>query len=118
MFQLSLSDASAMPSDHCIDGGDDCSSPFFDPLYCRKVDPMATPHCSAAGQRSNDGRVRAETPPRRRDVTDYSSALKNQALANRVVDLTPKCLDSMPRRHVTDAVIWLPRLSGRRSYDD
>ena len=83
-----------------------------------ELDPMATPHCSAAGQRSNDGRVRAETPPRRRDVTDYSSALKNQALANRVVDLTPKCLDSMPRRHVTDAVIWLPRLSGRRSYDD
>ena len=29
---------------------------------------------------------------RRRDVTDYSSASKNQALANRVVDLTPKCL--------------------------
>jgi DNA-binding LacI/PurR family transcriptional regulator len=34
----------------------------------------------------------AETPLRSPRLRDYSSALKNQALANRVVDLTPKSL--------------------------
>ncbi len=46
----------------------------------------------AGGQRSDHRRARAETPLKSGDITRLSSALKNQAVANRVVDLTPKSL--------------------------
>ena len=61
-----------------------------------ELDPMPTREAFLSAARQVNDPIMvvygAETPLRRRDVTDYSSVLKNQALANRVVDLTPKCL--------------------------
>jgi len=62
----------------------------------------------------------AETPLRSRDITRLFFCLEEPSVGQSRCrfDAQMPPIEHATRRYVTDAVIWLPRLSGRRSYDD